>query len=40
MNKQLQELIICSIEQGYSLKIGEQIYIDLLVYLRLKEICN
>ena len=39
MNK-LQELIICAIEQGYSLKIGEQTYIDLLIYLRLKEICN
>ena len=38
MNKTMIELITCAIEQGYSIKIGKEIYIDLLVYLNLKEI--
>jgi len=38
MKNQLQELIICAIEQGYAIKMGKEIYIDLLVYLRLKEL--
>jgi len=33
MNKmdKLTELIICAIEQGYAIKIGKEIYIDLLI---------
>jgi len=33
-----KELAICVIEQGYSLIIGEKIYLDILIVIRLKEI--
>ncbi len=38
MNKRIEELIICAIEQGYSFRMEGRIWIDLIVYLRLKEI--
>lgn len=38
MIKRIQELIICAIEQGYSMKVEDRIWIDLIVYLKLKRI--
>lgn len=38
MIKRIQELTICAIEQGYSMKFEDKIWIDLTVYLILKEI--
>jgi len=35
-----EELMVCAVEQGYFIKIEDRIYIDLIVYLKLKEICK
>ena len=38
MIKRIQELTICAIEQGYSMKFEGRIWIDLIIYMRLNEI--
>ncbi len=38
--RMFKELSICAIEQGYSIRIENRIYLDLIVVLKLEEIIN
>lgn len=39
-NQMFEELGICAILQGYSFMMDKRIWIDLIIYIRLKEILN